>query len=174
MEKVDIVIWGAGYNGRIAIDVLKYTHNIIAVFDNSSSLWGSDIGGYEILQPNNHIEYIEYKVVIAVDNYIPIYVQLSEYGFKNISYFRDVYSDYKNYGCSNIMDNYMGDDSLSAKNGWMNHINANYPKYLYDQLKKPAKVLDVGCGCGKSMFNFLCRGYDTYGIDCCEWKLEFC
>lgn len=180
MEKEKIIIFGAGKVGNIVTKMMRYDKEIIFVVDNDrkKQRW---LNGYIIYPVNKILEYPGVRIVIAVDNYSSIVVQLMNMGVDNCVYYKDVYGWQYNCKSRQIMDRYISETSVGQfigrdiKNGWMNHLVCPYNYAPYDKyLFSGVKILDIGCGCGTFLFNELLNGYDAYGIECCKWKIEFC
>lgn len=123
-------------------------------------------------------------IIIAVTPYEKIIVKLADIFGQHMqyTYYEDLYG--YQYQCKSraIMDQnifekgehgYRGRD---VKNLWMNHMRdaAHLTPVKMACIRKGMKILDVGCGCGTSLFWWLLQGFEAYGIDCCEWKLKFC
>ena len=183
MNKQKIVIFGAGNKGKIAIATLKYEKEIIGVIDNDKLKWGKTIDGFRIYSLEESKGFLngEVQIVIAAVPFAEIVLQLEENELHNYIYFEDVYAN--NFSCKsrkimddNIMNGPVGQFTGEyIKNGWMNHVLSVYgDEDFFERVPYHGKILDVGSGCGTQLFHFLCRGYDAYGIDCCQWKLDFC
>ena len=183
MSKQKVVIFGAGKKGKIAIATLKYEKEIIGIIDNDKSKWGKQLDGFRIYSLEESKVFLndEIQIVIAVVSFAGIVLQLERNGLHNYVYFEDVYAD--DFSCKSreIMDKNVIDGPAGQftgkyiKNGWMNHVLSDYgDEDFFDRIPVHGKILDAGSGCGTQLFHFLCRGYDAYGIDCCQWKLEFC
>ena len=182
MSKEKVLIFGAGKKGRIAVGTLKYEKEIIGIIDNDESKQGKLLNGFVIYSLETIKKYYKecIQIVIAVQSYTEIVLQLEKNGIHNYVFFEDIYA--RDYPCKSreIMDINIADDLVGQytgryiKNRWMNHVLSHYGDELYDAIPAKGKILDIGCGCGTQLFHFLCMGYEAYGIECCEWKLKFC
>ncbi len=169
----NIILFGASEFGKVAIDCLKYHANILFFVDNDKNKWNTKFYGYWI-KPVDELEHIDSKakIVISSQYFEEIEIQLQNMNILNYVYIKEIFYD-KEYKCMDIMSANV--DKLETKNGWMNHILGNYEAIEYKKaLQKVHTILDVGSGCGKQLFNWLCKGYEAHGIEICEWKLEFC
>lgn len=177
MKKPIVIVFGAGKSAKSSIPILKYTYNIKFAVDNDYMKWGGKISSIDIRPPHDLDEVDkDTTIIVAVDNYNGVVKQLTELGFKNIIFHRNVYTNLVDLPCWKIMDRNIPNEKgqytpEEIKNNWMNHINCIYDPIL-DKFH-PGKILDVGCGCGRDLFHFLCTGVDAVGIDCEQWKLEF-
>lgn len=143
-------------------------------------------GEIEILPVEVLKEYFKgVLIVIAIEKYWEALLQLESMGIKQYKLWSLFYAD--NFQCKSrqimekefaklpqrLLDVEIEQDTI---NRTMNHLTGvhyeswQYKKYLPDT----GKLLDMGCGCGQQLFHWLCKGYDAYGIDCCEWKMNFC
>lgn len=183
MNKENVVIFGAGKNGEIAVATLKYEKHILGIIDNDELKWGKYLDKFKIysLEESRIFLNEEIRIVIAVAAFSEIVLQLEKNGLHNYVYFEDVYAN--DYLCKSreIMDKNIPNDSAGQftgkeiKNGWMNHVLTYYGEEdFFDRIPVGGRILDIGSGCGTQLFHFLCRGYEAYGIDCCKWKIEFC
>ena len=176
-KKEKVIIFGAGKYGEIAAMTIGFEKDILFFIDNDSEKWGKIKAGLFIKPVEEAKRYCDgnrdIQIVIAMAHYAPAVLQLEHMGLHNYIYYEDVYG--YGYLCKSrsIMDQEISDEKV--KDGWMNHVRQPYDHWHMDNyVPLKGKVLDVGCGCGRQMFHWLCRGYDAYGIDCCDWKLEFC
>lgn len=182
MERKQIIVFGAGLRGRDFVQMTQYECKVLCIVDNDSTKWGKLIGGIEI-NPVEVLKQEQYKdilVVIAVDNYKSVVLQLEDMGIKNYVLWSLMYEADLQCKSREILDKYMPNGveghytNNYVKNAWMNHLVGNYSDLDKKYFPVSGKILDVGCGCGKDLFHRLCMGYDAYGIDCCEWKMDFC
>lgn len=81
-----LFIFGAGKFARKYIAMYRHDYPIDGVLDNDSCKWGSTLEGYPIMNPAilGNLKSSEYKVIICVKNYKPIYEQLVKAGVTNI------------------------------------------------------------------------------------------
>lgn len=180
-EKEKIIIFGAGYFGEIAAMTMGYEKEILFFVDNDEKKWEKTKLGFSIKPVSEAMLFGKEKVrvVIAMADYRAAVLQLEAMGVHNYVYFEDVYGDDFSCKSRDIMDREIPDteDQIYrkyVKNAWMNHVTQHYDGERKDYIPSNGKCLDVGCGCGKQLFHWLCRGYDAYEIDCCKWKMEFC
>lgn len=181
-KKEKIVIFGAGNKGKVAVATLKYEKEILGIIDNNELKWGKEIEGFIIYSLDEIKQRFgkNIRIVIAIVSYPEIVLQLEKNEMHDYVYFEDVYAN--DYPCKSraIMDKIFIDGPVGQytgryiKNKWMNHVCSLYGDEFYDKIPKGGKILDVGCGCGTELFYSLCLGYETYGIDCCTWKINFC
>lgn len=182
-NKEKIVLFGAGRYGVLAAKMFRYDKEILCFIDNDSQKWGGTVEGYPIFPPSWLQENKDdsFRVVISTAAYAPIVVQLEKIGSASYVYFEDMYAF--QYQCKSriLLDRHIEEFSKGQyvgrdiKNQWMNHIPFHYSGACYEKFIPPkGKVLDIGSGCGTSLFHWLLLGYDAYGIDCCQWKLDFC
>lgn len=177
-----MIVFGAGTDGYEFIRMTKYENDVCAVVDNDKEKWGKSIAGIEI-KPVECLADQEYSgilVVITIKNFRRAVCQLEGLGVKEYTLASIMYEADLKCKSREIMDIYMPDDvrgqysNREIKNVWMNHLIPNYGKGWKEYLSGTGKLLDMGCGCGKELFHWLCKGYDGYGIDCCDWKMNFC
>ena len=183
VEKEKIVVFGAGYVGCMLTKLLSYDKEIVFIVDNDSKKQGQSIGVIPIISPSELITRRKCfsRVVIAVENVSQVVFQLKSYGIREYVYYSDLYGD--SFYCDSklILDRNVTKTNKGAytskqiKQFWMNHLNFAYtsPEYVACTPTEGA-ILDVGAGCGTSLFQWLLRGYRAVGIDCCKWKLDFC
>lgn len=179
MQKERIVLFGAGHVGRFCERMFRYDKEIVCFVDNDSKKWGDkEVAVY----PPEKLKDIRFdRIVIAMFDYAGAVLQLEEMGIHNYVYFEDVYSWQLKCRSREIMDMHIPEHSKGqytgrfVKNACMNHLRNRYEDECYKQyIPNEGRVLDVGSGCGTSLFYWLLMGYDAHGIDCCDWKLEFC
>lgn len=178
-----IVIFGAGEIGSRITKILMKTKEILYVVDNDINKIGCEIEGVKIYHPNHLKEDRRYKrIIICVDNYSKIVYQLESLGVNNYLLFSDLYGYQFDCMSREIMDRNVDEyrekrrfTGKYVKNLWMNHLSTGYDHIIYRRNLFPgAKILDIGSGCGTWLFNCLLMDYDAYGIECCQWKLDFC
>lgn len=184
MKKRKIIVFGAGKIGRDFIRMTHYENEVLFIVDNDENKWGKKLEGLEICPADRlkEKEFLEIPIVIAIADYKSVVVQLEQLGagMYNYNLWKFFYEADIQCLSRDIMDKNMPDSVIGqypnrdVKNAWMNHLTSNYPVSFDGYISKSGKLLDVGCGCGKTLFNWLCKGYDAYGIDCCEWKMEYC
>lgn len=179
MQKERIVLFGAGYIGRFCEKMFRYDKEIIAFVDNDNQKWGGD--SVPVLPPEKLKELNYERVVISMLNYASAVLQLEKMGIHNYVYFDDVYAWQLQCKSREIMDRHIPEHSDGqyngrfVKNAWMNHLHSNYEGALYKKyIPLHGRILDVGSGCGTSLFYWLLMGYDAHGLDCCDWKMDFC
>ena len=160
-----------------------YDKEIVFIVDNDSKKHGHAVNGITVCPPTELInrkgDYS--RVVIAVENIAQVVYQLSSFGISEYTYFSDLYYDDFFYKSKLILDKNIQFHGQSAyteeqvKRHIMNHLIPQYSSTEYLE-STPTKgvILDVGSGCGTNLFQWLLNGYDAVGIDCCDWKLEFC
>lgn len=85
----NLIIYGAGKWGKIAIEYLKDIYNILFVVDSDKEKWG-DIVKEKILVQSPEIlkKYRNTKVIIASSYYEEILQQLRQYELKDVSAFK--------------------------------------------------------------------------------------
>ncbi|WP_277934924.1 adenylyltransferase/cytidyltransferase family protein [Parablautia intestinalis] len=81
-----LFIFGAGNFAKKFIAMYKHDYLIEGILDNDSCKWGNTLEGYPIMNPTvlKHLKGNEYKVIICIKNYQPIYTQLVNMGVINI------------------------------------------------------------------------------------------
>lgn len=169
--KKKVIVFGAGERGKEFIQMTKHELEVLAVLDNDEKKWGGMIENISI-EPVNYLCKVDgILVVIAVDNYKPIVLQLEEMGMKNYTLWSLLYQNNLQCKSRDIMNKWI--DNAEVKNAWMNHLISTYREYDKKYFIDSGSCLDVGCGCCKELFYRLCKGYDAWGIDCCEWKKEY-
>lgn len=180
-NKEKVILFGAGKIGRLVARMLRYDKEVLYIVDNDSSKHGHNIEGYLVYPVDKLLENKDITVVIAVGKYAPIVIQLDSMGIRKYIWYADIYG--WQYDCKSrvIMDRHVAEKSMGQyvgrdiKNDWMNHMICPYGGKRYERYLKPeAKVLDVGCGCGTFFFWELLNGFDSYGLECCNWKIDFC
>lgn len=86
--KEKIVIFGAGKNGKLAVDDLHNEKDVVAIVDNNESLWGSTYNGIKIVSPSKLRELQYDEIIIASAYRREILDQLQrEYGIKKCKLF---------------------------------------------------------------------------------------
>ncbi len=184
-EEKSVIIVGTGRAAVYAANMMRFDKKILCFIDINSednNRQGLIVGGGNI--PTVPLEQIEnyYKkgvlIVIAANPYENIVAKLADIFGQHMQYthYADVYG--YQYRCKSrtIMDKNMLEKNKQVKNSWMNHMR----NHVYGNSAKMAcvkegmKILDVGCGCGTEVFWWLLQGFEAYGIDCCEWKMNFC
>lgn len=177
-----IVLFGAGDFGHQAARLLRFEKDVLYIVDNDLSISGGQIEGIEIFSPRHLLEDRSYeRVVITTAHYAGIVRHLENMGITNYVYMMDLYGWQLDCESRRLMDRHVPERSVGqyvgrmVKNAWMNHLEFHYKRnLLQDNVTDGCKALDVGCGCGTSLFWLLLMGYDAYGLDCCDWKLDFC
>lgn len=182
MQKRKVIVFGAGADGCDFIKMTRYENEVLSIVDNDSKKWGEKIEGIEI-QPVEILknkEFSDVLVVITIKNFKAAVLQLESLGVNNYVLGSLIYEADLKCKSREIMDIYMPDEitgqypNREIKNAWMNHLISNYSQNRQEYISSTGKLLDMGCGCGKQLFHWLCKGYDAYGIDCCDWKMKYC
>ena len=162
--------------------MFRYDKNIVCFVDNDAGKIGNmSPGGAQVRSPGD-LRDIDYdRIIISTCNYSAIVLQLEDMGIHNYVYFDDVYSWQLDCKCREIMDRYILEydegqyTGRFVKNAWMNHLTNHYSGKEYATfIPLKGSILDVGSGCGTSLFYWLLQDYDAHGVDCCQWKLDFC
>lgn len=134
---------------------------------------GGELVENVIIKPVTYLKQIkDIPIIIAVDNYAPVVLQLEAMGIKNYILWSLLYQNNLQCKSREIMDRWIP-EKTEVKNVWMNHLVSDYGSYDKQYFVDGGSCLDMGCGCCKELFNRLCKGYDAWGIDCCEWKKEY-
>lgn len=82
-----IIIFGASRLGEIAYNVLKDKYKICYFSDNNLNKIGTKFCNIEVINPNQLINYCNFKIIIASMYYGEISVQLKRYGINDIYIF---------------------------------------------------------------------------------------
>lgn len=181
------ILFGASNLGVTAFNMLKYEYNIIAYVDNDPNKWDKEICGIKIKDPKELLNLKnDIEIIITSIYYTDIKNQLDSMGIENYSNFHTLYK-HKDYKCKKflkknveieVLDYFRTinrDEVNKVTNIWMDHIKT--PEGQYNVINKFNKninrVLVMACGCGTAVFHGLLKGYDVYGIDPEEWKLNF-
>jgi len=89
--KSKIIIFGAGYYGRLACEMLKGDYDIICFADNNPKIWDTRINDIPVISPDRIAEYCSAhtEVVISTLQHVPIQRQLEEMGIEDAKVFLD-------------------------------------------------------------------------------------
>ena len=104
----NIYIWGSGKYANWFLSLYKNYFNILGVIDNDQQKWGQDICGIKVSAPEklfeNHND--DFRVIICVKDYKPIYLQLLDFKIKkdSISIFEKnrIYAGWQNMLYGNV------------------------------------------------------------------------
>lgn len=138
-ENKNIVLFGAGIDGRIALNILKrskYADFVVAFCDNNPDLWATTVESLPVITPSELVSNGEYLVIINSRKYAPLI-------FESLLW--------KNYPYSHIF--YSQNRVLRGQIG----------KEHYFCLFEPSKgevFIDAGCFGGETSLQFIkwCEG----------------
>lgn len=147
-----MIIFGAGRYGRTAIEYFKGYQDIAFVVDNSQSLWGSHVMGFEVKAPDTlrDISKDEYFVLIAAKKgEAGIANQLKDYGWSFYATLGNIEPQLKNFlsiprealrivafscGLGNQMFQYAFYKCLAQRNG--GEPRADTARYLFSNSRE--------------------------------------
>lgn len=84
LDSGELILFGAGRFARRFLDSYGQEYPVYAVVDNNQEMWGKEIGGIPVHSPKilKELESREYKVMICIQNYLPVMKQLDEMGIE--------------------------------------------------------------------------------------------
>ncbi len=85
LEGRKLVLFGSGNFAKRFIALYSKDYDIHCIVDNNSTKWGTKLGEYEIVGPQNLSEFTTggYKIIVCIKNYIGVSQQLDGLQIKN-------------------------------------------------------------------------------------------
>lgn len=185
MKREQIILFGAGNIGKVCAKLLRFDKEILFFIDNDFKKWGGN-SNYPVYPVDRAKGFPDALVVICTYHFPSAVMQLESMGIHKYVYFEDLYGWQMDVPSIQIVkQNLPKKQDLPRELGpytWkiiinnsMNHMRWHYKHSDFKNLfTEGKKYLDMGCGCGTSLFHALLLGIDGTGIDCCRWKLDFC
>ena len=161
MGKEPVILFGAGKIGKQCAQMLRFDKEILFFIDNDSKKWGGT--SHFTVYPVEHAKaYPDIRIIITMLDFAPAVMQLETMGLHSYVYFEDLYAWQLNCPSRQIMDQHIAERSIGqytgrdVKNAWMNHMRWHYQDSSFEPLFVAGKkYLDMGCGCGTSLFHAL-------------------
>lgn len=92
-----IACFGAGTAGMMLPDLLPEGYSLVCYTDNNEKLWGTQLNGIEIMNPEKLKSIDNIFIIIVSQHALSIKKQLHEYGFQEGEDYLDVFSDNETY-----------------------------------------------------------------------------
>ena len=89
VEGHKLYLFGSGNYAKKFISQFGRDYKIEGLLDNNSAMWGQDVCGLEVMNPDVLLEEPngKFKVIICIKNYVPVLKQLRAMGIDNISFY---------------------------------------------------------------------------------------
>ena len=188
MSKQQIILYGAGVQGKKALDFLKYCNMdscVLAFCDADSQKWGGQICGIEIISYEESKQYkVPYVITPIKDNFTQIEKILKG---DNLPYYRDIESCLcREYGVSEteIRRNYCAFYHIDNMDEYFDAAESDSLIAIFWGDESPFRcmfdkmdldnVIELACGHGRHVSHYCKRANNIILVDILEKNIDIC